>query len=120
MAADLFETYVVTMVGTMLLGAFVAPSFIILPLVIGAMAILGSIVGSWFVRLSGEAIMAALYKGLLASAVITLAALWFIIPKVINTENNINLFWSALVGVVVTFLMVLVTDYYTSKNYRAW
>lgn len=118
MAADLFETYVATMVGTMLLGAFVAPSFIILPLVIGAMAILGSIVGSWFVRLSGESIMLALYKGLLASAVVTLAALWFIIPKIVNTENNINLFWSALVGVVVTFLMVLVTDYYTSKNYR--
>ncbi|MDP3800479.1 MAG: sodium-translocating pyrophosphatase [bacterium] len=118
MAADLFETYVATMIGTMLLGAFVAPSFIILPLVIGATAILGSIIGSWFVRLSGEAIMTALYKGLLASAVITLLALWFAIPKVITTENNINLFWSALVGVVVTFLMVLVTDYYTSKNYR--
>ena len=118
MAADLFETYVATMIGTMLLGAFVAPSFIILPLVIGATAILGSIVGSWFVRLSGEAIMTALYKGLLASAVVTLAALWFAIPKVVNTENNINLFWSALVGVVVTFLMVLVTDYYTSKSYR--
>ncbi|MDP3764666.1 MAG: sodium-translocating pyrophosphatase [bacterium] len=118
MAADLFETYVATMIGTMLLGAFVAPSFIILPLVIGATAILGSIVGSWFVKLSGEAIMRALYKGLLASAIITLAALWFAIPKVINTENNINLFWSAVVGVVVTFLMVLVTDYYTSKKYR--
>ncbi len=118
MAADIFETYVATMVATMLLGAFVAPSFIILPLIIGAMAILGSIIGSGLVRLSGEAIMRALYKGLFASAILTLAALWFVIPKIVTIPNSVNLFWSAVVGLIVTFLMVLVTDYYTAKNYR--
>ena len=118
MAADLFETYIITMIGTMLLGAFVSPSFVILPLVIGGLAILGSIVGSWFVRLSGEAIMNALYKGLFASAILTLVAFWFVLPKVIIFENITNLFWAALVGVIVTFLMVVVTDYYTAKKYR--
>ncbi len=118
MAADLFETYVVTMIATMLLGAFVAPSFIVLPLVIGAIAILGSIIGSFAVRLSGGAIMRALYQGLAASAILTLAALWFVIPKVVAIPSSANLFWSAVTGVVVTFLMVLVTDYYTAKNYR--
>lgn len=118
MAADLFETYVATMLGTMLLGAFVAPSFVMLPLIIGALAIIGSIIGSWFVRLSGESIMNALYKGLIASAVLMLVAFWFVLPKVIIFENITNLFWAAVVGVVVTFLMVVVTDYYTAKKYR--
>jgi K(+)-stimulated pyrophosphate-energized sodium pump len=118
MAADLFETYVATMIGTMLLGAFVAPSFVILPLIIGGLAIIGSIIGSWFVRLSGSAIMNALYKGLIASAVLMLAAFWFVLPRVIVFENITNLFWAAVVGVVVTFLMVVVTDYYTAKKYR--
>lgn len=118
MAADLFETYVITMIGTMLLGAFAAPSFVMLPLVIGGLAIFGSIVGSLFVRLSGNAIMNALYKGLIASAVFTLAAFWFVLPKVITFENITNLFWAAVVGVAVTFLMVVVTDYYTAKKYR--
>ena len=118
MAADLFETYIITMIGTMLLGVFVSPSFVILPLVIGGLAILGSIAGSWFVRLSGDAIMNALYKGLFASAVLTLAAFWFVLPRVIIFENITNLFWAALVGVIVTFLIVVVTDYYTAKKYR--
>lgn len=126
MAADLFETYVATMIGTMFLGsflgAFAGESFVLLPLIIGSLAILGSILGSLFVRLSGNGIMLALYKGLAASAVITLIAFWFVLPRVIVFENlDINitdLFWAALVGVVVTFLMVVVTDYYTAKKYR--
>ncbi|MBI4118941.1 MAG: sodium-translocating pyrophosphatase, partial [Parcubacteria group bacterium] len=118
MAADLFETYVATMVATMLLGAFAAPSFIILPLVMGATAVFGSIVGTWFVRLSGNRIMPALYKGLAATAILTLAALWFVIPRVVVIQNSLNLFWSAVVGMTVTLLMVLVTDYYTAKGFR--
>ncbi|MBI2454290.1 MAG: sodium-translocating pyrophosphatase [Parcubacteria group bacterium] len=118
MAADLFETYVATMIAAMLLGAFMAPSFIFLPLMVGAVAILASIVGSWFVRLSGEKIMNALYKGLAAAAALTLAALWFLIPRVMVVPNATNLFWAAVVGVAVTFLMVVITDYYTAKKYR--
>ncbi|MEK7077818.1 MAG: sodium-translocating pyrophosphatase [Patescibacteria group bacterium] len=118
MAADLFETYVATMIATMLLGAFASPSFIILPLVMGAVAVFGSIIGTWFVRLSGDHIMRALYQGLAASAVLTLAALWFVIPKVVVIQNSVNLFWSAVVGLAVTLLMVLATDYYTAKKFR--
>ncbi|MBI2465906.1 MAG: sodium-translocating pyrophosphatase [Candidatus Sungbacteria bacterium] len=118
MAADLFETYVATMVATMLLGAFAAPSFIILPLVMGATAVFGSIIGTWFVRLSGNRIMPALYKGLATTAILTLAVLWFVIPRVVVIQNSINLFWSAVVGMAVTLLMVLVTDYYTAKGFR--
>jgi K(+)-stimulated pyrophosphate-energized sodium pump len=124
MAADLFETYVATMIGTMLLGSAAPslPSLVLLPLVIGGLAILGGIVGSLFVRLSGNKIMNALYKGLIASAVLSLVAFWFVLPKVVVLENaDVNLsdlFWAAVVGVVVTFLMVVVTDYYTAKKYR--
>ncbi len=119
MAADLFETYVATMIAAMLLGSFIAPGFIILPLVIGAVAIWASIAGSWLVRLSGHGIMKALYKGLAASAVLTLAVLWFALPRLVDfVFNASSIFWSAVVGIAVMFLMVVVTDYYTAKKYR--
>ena len=118
MAADLFETYVATMVATMLLGAFMAPSFVVLPLIIGALAVWGSIVGTWFVRLSGNHIMRALYQGLAVSAALTLAALWLVVPKIIVIPEHSRLFWSAVTGMAVTLLIVLATDYYTAKKYR--
>ncbi|MFY9492924.1 MAG: sodium-translocating pyrophosphatase [Minisyncoccia bacterium] len=118
MAADLFETYVATMVATMLLGASMAPSFVVLPLIIGALAVWGSIVGTWFVRLSGNHIMRALYKGLAVSAALTLAALWLVVPKIIVIPEHSRLFWSAVTGMAVTLLIVLATDYYTAKKYR--
>lgn len=119
MAADLFETYIVTAISAMLLGNFFGGAFVMLPLIIGAVAILASIIGSWCVRLHKEAIMAALYKGLAASAVLSLAALWFILSKMF-TDNVLrnSLFWSSLVGIAVTALMMIITDYYTSKKYR--
>lgn len=119
MAADLFETYVVTTISAMLLGNFFGGAFVMLPLIIGAIAILASIIGSWCVRLNKENIMSALYKGLIASAVLSLGALWFILSKIFTDSVLRNsLFWSSLVGLAVTALMMIITDYYTSQKYR--
>ncbi len=121
MAADLFETYAVTMIAAMLLGSFIAPGLIMLPLVIGAVALWASIAGTVLVRLSDQSksIMGALYKGLAASAALTLVILWFALPRLVDFVFNTSaLFWSAVVGIAVMFLMVLATDYYTAKKYR--
>ena len=134
MAADLFETYAVTVVATMLLaaifftGASVA-EMMAYPLVIGAVCILASIVGTFFVKLgpSGK-IMAALYKGFIASAVISAVLIavvtfyMFGVNEPIQMGDGIvtgrQLFYCALVGLVVTGLLVWVTEYYTSTEYR--
>ncbi|MAG29070.1 sodium-translocating pyrophosphatase [bacterium] len=125
MAADLFETYAVTTVATMLLGALVFPDFgnaIIYPLVLGGISIIASIIGLLFVRLGKkENIMTALYKGLIASAV--LAAIGFYYATNNIMDNNglyvpINLFYAALVGLGLTALLVIFTEYYTSDKYQ--
>ncbi|MBX4205469.1 MAG: sodium-translocating pyrophosphatase [Candidatus Doudnabacteria bacterium] len=122
MAADLFETYAVTTVAAMLLGSILHKGdevYLLYPLALGAVSIFGSIIGSFFVRLSGNGIMAALYKGLAASAI--LAAIGFAwITRNLFTDHTIssNLFYSSIVGLLVTGLMVVITDYYTSKKYH--
>ncbi len=134
MAADLFETYAVTVVATMLIAfsAF-APSAVepmmVLPLVIGALCILGSVIGTFFVRLGPDgSIMRALYKGFIASAVFS-ALLIAVIMANIGIDQAIpmadgsiitlvELFMCVLVGLVVTGLIVVVTEYYTSTEYR--
>ncbi|MBT5263991.1 MAG: sodium-translocating pyrophosphatase, partial [Rhodospirillaceae bacterium] len=135
MAADLFETYAVTIVATMLLasifftGADVA-TMMALPLVICAVCIIASVIGTFFVRLgSDKKIMAALYKGLIVTAVISAGLIAAVIEKTIgfSTEIKLNtglvltgqsLFVSAFIGLVVTGLIVWVTEYYTSTEYR--
>ncbi len=113
MAADLFETYAVTLVAAILLSG---TSF---PLVLGGLAILASIVGGFFVRLGrGRNIMGALYKGLIASLVISAGLFYWAIQKAFSPEELMPAFLSALIGLVVTGLMVVVTDYYTAKSYR--
>ena len=131
MAADLFETYAVTLVGTMLLaGAFFTGALqelmLLFPLVVCAVCILASVVGSFFVRLgSGNAIMAALYKGLGATAIISAV----LVAGVINwmfgfgkiegaSFTGMNLFICALVGLVLTGLIIWITEYYTATTYR--
>jgi K(+)-stimulated pyrophosphate-energized sodium pump len=125
MAADLFETYAVTIIAAMLLANLVFPNFAnahLLPLMIGAVSIIASILGVFFVRLGkSQNIMNALYKGLAASAI--LAALAFYpVTQVMMDKNGkydfMNIFWALLIGIVVTALMVLVTEYYTAKKYR--
>ena len=124
MAADLFETYAVTSVATMLLGSLLFIGFenaVIYPLVIGGVAILASIIGTWFVRLGkSKNIMGALYKGLIASGVIS-AALLYPITKMLMAGNGqyevMNLFISSLVGLFVTGALVIITEYFTSTKY---
>jgi K(+)-stimulated pyrophosphate-energized sodium pump len=125
MAADLFETYAVTSVATMLLGSLIFAGFqnaIVYPLVIGGMAIFASIIGTWFVRLSkgGENIMGALYKGLIVAGVLA-AIMFYPITKILMSGNGrysvIDLFICSLVGLFVTGALVVITEYFTSTKY---
>ncbi len=134
MAADLFETYVVTTVATMLLaGIFftgeLRADMMLYPLVIGAVCILGSVIGTYFVRLGASGrIMAALYKGLVVAAVlsavlITIVTGWmfgFTTPMVAGSAvfEGRHLTYCAFYGLAVTGLLVWVTEYYTSTAYR--
>lgn len=134
MAADLFETYVVTIVGTMLLGKIffegvVQETMILFPLAICAVSILACIAGYFFVRLGKKKnIMAALYKGFIASAVLSTIAIAYLINqwfgeadifKIHNmTFTRANLFNCALIGMFVTGLLMWITEYYTSTKYR--
>ncbi|MBI3305831.1 sodium-translocating pyrophosphatase [Candidatus Nomurabacteria bacterium] len=125
MAADLFETYAVTSVATMLLGSLIFTGFenaIIYPLAIGGIAIFASIIGTWFVRLGKSMnIMGALYKGLIASGLIA-AALFYPITKMLMTGNgkytSMELFICSLVGLLVTGALVYITEYFTSTKYQ--
>jgi K(+)-stimulated pyrophosphate-energized sodium pump len=136
MAADLFETYAVTTVGTMLLGSiFFAgdeqTKLMTFPLLIGAVCIVASVIGTFFVKLdSSQKIMKALYKGLLASGLLSLVAIYFTIYsylgglETIYTTNTglaisgYNLFNCAITGLVITGLLVWITEYYTGTDYR--
>ena len=126
MAADLFETYVVTAVAVMLLGQLTLPNFppaIYLPLIVGAAGIVASIIGTFFVSLGKDKkIMPALYKGLIVAAIISSFAFYFII-NTLMAENGMfevtNLFYSALIGVLITLGMVGITEFYTSKNFSS-
>lgn len=119
MAADLFETYAVTLTAAMLLGALTFSGVqVAFPLILGGLAILASIAGSWFVKIGkNDSIMGALYKGLAASLVIS-AILFYIAAKIYFPMNAANIWMASVVGLFVTVLMVVVTDYYTAKKYR--
>ncbi|HOV79732.1 MAG TPA: sodium-translocating pyrophosphatase [Bacillota bacterium] len=119
MAADLFETYAITAIGAMLLGQLFFPGkeqYVVYPLVLGGIAIIATIIGSFFVRLGqGKEIMSALYKGLAASAIISLIGFY---PATTYIFGSAQYFYTALVGVAVTVIIVYLTDYYTSKRFR--
>ncbi len=135
MAADLFETYAVTIVATMLLAAIffdepMRTTIMALPLVIGAVCILASVIGTFFVRLGSNGnIMAALYKGLIVSGVISAALIAGVIAHLVGfgtvikmtsgvSTTGLGLFGCAVTGLVVTGLLVWITEYYTSTAYR--
>lgn len=132
MAADLFETYVVTIVATMVLSSifFVDNlSMMIYPLTIGAVCILTSIAGTFFVRLgSSKNIMGALYKGFIATAIFSLAILYPTTDKIIGLDNiysttkvefsGFGLYLCGVIGLVITGLIIWITEYYTGTKFR--
>ena len=118
MAADLFETYAVTIVATMMLAGVLSlgESAILYPLALGAVSIIASIIGTYFVKVSdGGSIMGALYKGLIVSAVLAAIAFYFV---TVDMGMGIELFYASLIGLALTAVMVVVTEYYTSTEYK--
>src|SRR5262245_20777338 len=121
MAADLFETYAVTIVATMLLGALVmgdsGQNAVLYPLVLGAASIIASIIGTFFVKAkAGGKIMNALYKGVIVSGVLAAIA-FYPITTWLMPGHVWPLFGAALVGLVLTAAMVVITEYYTATEY---
>ena len=123
MAADLFETYAVTIIATMLLGSLMIDSYgiqaVMYPLVLGAVSIVASIIGSFFVKTSdGGKVMGALYKGMIVSGVLAAAAFYFVTDMMLaETGAANNIFYSALIGLALTAALVVITEYYTSTEY---
>ena len=138
MAADLFETYTVTLIAGMLLGGVIfmgANAALLLPILLGGIAIWASIVGFYFVRVADETkIMWALYKGLIASGILSAVGFYWGISQLISSPgdsskdffanivkipgNSTDYFWASLVGLFVVLAIVLITEYYTSKKFR--
>ena len=134
MAADLFETYAVTIVATMLLGALMLTGFsaeaVLYPLVLGGASILLSIVGCFFVKHTpGQKIMTALYKGLIVSGLLAIPAFWYvtgwIMPDTalnsvmgIDGGAQLRLFLSSVIGLALTGLLVIITEYYTGTDFN--
>ncbi|HEV7313859.1 sodium-translocating pyrophosphatase [Sphingopyxis sp.] len=135
MAADLFETYVVTVGATMVLIALLLKGagdqlvpLMTLPLLMGGVCIVTSIIGTYFVRLgSSKNVMGAMYKGFLVTAVLSIPAIWFstqyalgdMSTNITGTEfNGEDLFFCSLLGLVITGLIIWITEYYTGTNYR--
>src|SRR5688500_9433638 len=148
MAADLFETYVVTVGATMVLTALLLTGagelleeLMALPLLIGGVCIVTSIIGTYFVRLGkSNNVMGAMYKGFLVSAVLAVPAIWFAIAYALGGDINtrisgtttvtettttltgaftgMDLFWCSLLGLVITGLIIWITEYYTGTNFR--
>ncbi|WEK39277.1 MAG: sodium-translocating pyrophosphatase [Candidatus Brevundimonas colombiensis] len=134
MAADLFETYAVTTVATMVLAAIFfrgqpyVDVMMVLPLAICAVCVVTSIIGSFFVRLGkSRNIMGALYQGLIVTGVLSIGAVWWVINQMVTgpivTAGGLEiqpmaLFWSGMVGLAVTAAIVVVTEYYTGSGFR--
>lgn len=125
MAADLFETYAVTAVAAMLLGSLTFAGFsnaLMFPLVIGGLAIISSIIGVSFIRLGKKNnIMGALYKGLGVAGVLAAIAFYPITNWLMKDNGSytvMNIYYSSLVGLAVTALLVVITEYYTSTQYN--
>ncbi len=136
MAADLFETYAVTTVATMVLASifFAADPVLVgklmaYPLVIGGACIITSIIGTYFVRLGSDGnIMWAMYKGVIVAAVLSIPAIYFATDRLVGMSTvltvgdrsftGMSLFWCSLVGLAITGLIVWVTEYYTGTDYR--
>ena len=136
MAADLFETYAVTIIATMLLAGLTFASdtnAVLYPLVLGGVSIIASIIATFFVKVGGSdgkqggSIMGALYKGVIVSALLSAIAFWFVTGNLLPdgltttagvTTTSLALFECALIGLVLTGLIVWITEYYTGTQYK--
>jgi len=125
MAADLFETYAVTVIATMLLGSLMlaeaGANAVLFPLVLGGASIIASIIGALFVKVKpGGSIMGALYKGVIVSGVIAAIAFYPITMQLMadSSYGPLNLFWCALIGLVLTGVIVWITEYYTGTQFK--
>ncbi len=124
MAADLFETYAVTVIATMLLGGLmmdlIGPGAVIFPVVLGAVSIIASVIGTFFVRTSeGGKIMGALYKGVIVSGILAAIAFYPITNMMMGDAQMgaLNLYFAALIGLGLTAAMVFITEYYTGTEF---
>jgi len=121
MAADLFETYVVTASAAIILGQLIltgSDAAVSFPLAIGAGAIIASILGVYFVKPGNDKkIMPALYKGLVVASLVSIAIFYYLTGAIM--DGDMRVFLTTLIGVVVTFGMVIITEFYTSKGYGA-
>jgi len=125
MAADLFETYAVTIIATMLLGGLIAAtsaygaSAVVYPLVLGAVSIVASIIGTFFVKTSdGGKVMGALYKGMIVAGGLAAVAFYYVTTTMFaDSVVATSVFYSALIGLALTAALVVITEYYTSTEY---
>jgi K(+)-stimulated pyrophosphate-energized sodium pump len=120
MAADLFETYAVTLIATMILGGLTAtalgPNAVLYPMVLGAVSIVACIIGTFFVSTNSGKIMGALYKGVIVSGVLAAIA-FYPVTKALMGDDALNLYLAALIGLALTAAMVVITEYYTSTEF---
>ena len=122
MAADLFETYAVTIVAAMLIAGITFSTYgfagVMYPLVLGAVSIVASIIGTFFVSVGSDGkIMKALYKGLIVAGLLSAIGFWFVTDAMIAV-NTLQIFLCAIVGLVLTAAMVVITEYYTATEYK--
>ncbi len=120
MAADLFETYAVTLIATMLLGGLTAttlgPNAVLYPMTLGGVSIVASIVGTFFVSTSSGKIMGALYKGVVVSGILAAVA-FYPLTNWLMGDDATSLYFAALIGLALTAAMVVITEYYTGTEY---
>ncbi len=121
MAADLFETYAVTSIAAMVLGSLSFsnnPNIILFPLVLGAISIIASVLGIFFIRLGkSKNIMRALYKGLIAAGILAAIAFYPATKYLVSANLSLKVYLASLIGLVVTGLLVVITEYYTSTKF---
>jgi len=121
MAADLFETYAVTVIATMILGGLSVETLginaVLYPMVLGGVSIIASIIGTFFVRTSDGKVMKALYKGVIVSGVLAAIA-FYPVTNIMMANNSMSLFLSSLIGLLLTAAMVVITEYYTGTDFK--